>query len=98
MFEIALQLHCRYFGNRKIQQILANIQLLTASLCENPAENSQIFCKIAQTVTFGNCEVDAWCLGWSCFYLLTAQSLFSTADPKAEPGAASDTAREKGES
>ena len=31
-------------------------------------------------------EVDAWCLGWSCFYLLTAQSLFATADPK-EPDA-----------
>lgn len=26
-------------------------------------------------------KVDSWCLGWSCFYLLTAHSLFQAADP-----------------
>eukprot|EP00929_Paragymnodinium_shiwhaense_P008902 TRINITY_DN112890_c0_g1_i1.p1 TRINITY_DN112890_c0_g1~~TRINITY_DN112890_c0_g1_i1.p1 ORF type:complete len:759 (+),score=134.49 TRINITY_DN112890_c0_g1_i1:66-2279(+) len=26
-------------------------------------------------------KVDSWCLGWSTFYLLTAQPLFMTADP-----------------
>ncbi|KAF4686158.1 hypothetical protein FOZ60_005598 [Perkinsus olseni] len=26
--------------------------------------------------------VDSWCLGWSIFYLLTARSLFQTADPR----------------
>jgi len=27
-------------------------------------------------------KVDSWCVGWSTFYLLTAQSLFQSADPK----------------
>merc|ERR1711904_766522 len=26
-------------------------------------------------------KVDAWCLGWSTFYLLAAQQLFQSADP-----------------
>ncbi|CAE7601215.1 slc38a7, partial [Symbiodinium necroappetens] len=26
-------------------------------------------------------KVDSWCLGWSTFYLLTAQPLFMSADP-----------------
>merc|ERR1719335_1644833 len=26
-------------------------------------------------------KVDAWCLGWSTFYLLVAQQLFQSADP-----------------
>jgi len=28
-------------------------------------------------------KVDAWCLGWSAFYLLTAQPMFQSADPSA---------------
>lgn len=28
-------------------------------------------------------KVDAWCLGWSTFYILTAQAMFQSADPAA---------------
>ncbi|CAK9003000.1 unnamed protein product [Durusdinium trenchii] len=32
-------------------------------------------------------KVDSWCLGWSTFYLLTAQPLFMSADPVQKDGA-----------